>query len=268
MTEANGIEETPVGSPEWRETETRHTIRIMEELCGYRKPTSNLLGHADHFGQGHYVFTAEMPDFIWRINLLHKPTALFPHCDVMRRWYLLNSLLVLKSQPIPENVKALYHNPEYYIAENRHLLATMLGFALLEELSFRLTQKWDEHGVVQKPINYPRLKNEKGKQRTYEADDRITDLRHKLILMEEALPSNMQLFLADMNKKLEDWGSIDGISQQPRDLYTRLFDQRNKLAHGSSNDGWEGWLITLLVNCIYLSFDQNFQETGQSNVPA
>jgi|CXWL01.1.fsa_nt_gi hypothetical protein len=268
MTEANRVEETPVGSPGWRENETRHTIRIMEELCGYRTPTSVFLGQAHHFGKGHYVFTKEMPEFIWRINFLHKPTTLFPHCDVMHRWYLLNSLLVLEDQPIPGNVKALYHDPGYYIAENRHLLATMLGFALLEELSFRLTRKWNDHGVVQELINNPRLKNEKGEQRHYKPGARITDFQHKLILMEEALPSNMQLFLADMNKKLEGWGSIDGISQQPRDLYTRLFDQRNKLVHGVSSDGWEGWLITLLVNCIYLSFDQNFQETGQSNVPA
>ena len=268
MIEANGVEETPVGSSEWRENETRHTIRLMEELCGYRKPTSTIPGYAQDFGQGSYVFTEEMLKFIWRINFLHKPTTLFPYCDVMHRWYLLNSLLVLPGLPPPENFKALYHHPEYYIADSRHLLATMLGFALLEELSFRLTQKWDEHGIVHEIIENPRLKNKNGGQRRYKPGDSISNFHHKLILMEEALPSDMQVFLADMNNKLEGWGAINGISHQPRDLYIRLFDQRNKLTHGASSTGWEGWLITLLVNCIYLSYDQNFQETGNPNVPA
>lgn len=268
MTKANEVEKTLVESQEWRQNEMRHTLRIMGELCGYREPTSSVLGEAHDFGQGHFVFTQEMPDFIWRINLLHRPTTLFPYCDVMHRWYLLNSLLVLRAQPRPENLKVLYHDPGYFIAENRDLLATMLGFALIEELSFRLTQKWNEHGVVRELINNPRLKNDKGEQRTYKPGARITDFHHKLILMEEALPPNMQLSLADMNKKLEGWGAITGISQPPRDLYTRLFDQRNKLAHGASSNGWEAWLVSLLVNCIYLSFDQNFQEAEQSCVPA
>lgn len=268
MTEANGAEEASMGSPLWRQNETRRAIRIIEELCGYQKPTSVFLGSSDHFGQGNFVITQEMPEHIWRINLFYKPTTLFPHYDVMHRWYLLNSFLVLPGALPPENVKAFYHDPGYYITEHRHLLATMLGFALLEQLSFRLTKKWDEHGIVHEIINNPRLKNEKGEPRPYKPGKRITELHHKLILMEEALPSDMQKVLADMNKKLEGWGAIEGISHQPRDLYTRLFDQRNKLFHGASSEGWEGWLITLLVKCIYLSYDQNFQETGQPDVPA
>ena len=267
MTKA-GAEEAHVGSPQWRQNETRRTIRIMEELCGYRKTTSVILGTSYHFGQGRFVVTQEMSEYIWRINFLHKPTALFPYCDVMLRWYLLNSLLVLPGLLPPEGVNAHYHDPGYYITENRHLLATMLGFALLEELSFRLTKKWDEQGKVHEIINNPRLKNIKGELRPYKPGDRISNFHHKLILMEEALPSDIQVFLVDMNKKLEGWASIEGIGHQPRDLYTRLCDQRNKFSHGASSEGWEGWLITLLVNCIYLSYDQNFQEIGQSNVPA
>lgn len=267
MIEANKVEEPTVGSPEWRSRETKHTIRLMEELCGYRKPMSPVFGEVTDFGQGSYVLTEEMPEFIWRINLNHKPTALFPHSDVMRRWYLLNSLLVLRDQPPPTNVKAMYHDPGYYIADNRHLLSTVLGFALIEELSFRLSQKWDEQGVVKVDIDNPRLKSETGRQRKYKAGNPISSFHHKLILMEEALPPNMQAFLFDMNKGLAGWGAIKGIRQQPRDLYTRFFDQRNRLAHGARCDGWDGWLISLLVNCIYLSFDENFQEAGQPNVP-
>lgn len=257
-----------MGSPEWRLREMSHAIRLMEELCGYRKPMSPVLGWATDFGQGSYVFTEEMPQFIWRINLFHKPTTLFPFYDVMHRWYLLNSLLVLGNQPLSENVNATYQDPGHYIAASKHLLATVLGFALLEELSFRLSQKWNEQGRVQVPIDNPRLKNEAGDQRPYKAGTLISSFHHKLILMEEALPADMQAFLVGMNKKLEGWGLIGGVSQQPKDLYTRFHDQRNRLAHGASCDGWEGWLISLLVNCIYLSFDQNFQETGQSSIPA
>lgn len=267
MTTTNYSEGALVGSPEWRQNETRHTFRIMGELCGYRKPTSPVLGEAHDFGQGHFVFTREMPDFIWRTNLLHRPTALFPYIGVMHRWYLLNSLLVLNEPPRPDNLKAQYHDPEYFIADNRELLATMLGFALIEELSFRVTQKWNDHGIVPELIDNPRLKNEKGKQRTYEPGTRITDFHHKLILLEEALPSGLQLSLVEMNKKLENWGSIAGVKQPPRDLYTRLTDQRNRLAHGTRSGGWDGWLVSLLVNCIYLSFDQNFHDGEQSRVP-
>ena len=261
MNETNRVEELLVGSPEWRLHETRHTIRLMEELCGYRKPTSPILGEATDFRHGRYVFTEEMPKFIWRINLFHKPTTLFPHNDVMRRWYLLNSLLVLEDRSPPTNVKAMYHDPGYYITEHRHLLATVLGFALLEELSFRVSQKWNEQGEVRVKIDNPRLKDRVGGHRPYEAGKTISNFHHKLILMEEALPPNMRVLLADMNKKLEGWGLVDGVSQRPKDLYTRFHDQRNRLAHGASCYGWEGWLISLLVNCIYLSFDKNFQET-------
>lgn len=268
MTEANSVEEPPEGSPEWRLRETQHTIRIMGELCGYRKPTSPVFGEVTDFVQGSYVLTKEMPEFIWKINLRHKPTTLFPYSDVMHRWYLLNSLLVFRNQPPPMNVKAKYHDPGNYIADNRHLLATVLGFALIEELSFRLSQKWDAQGVVKDDIDNSRLKDETGRQRKYKAGKPISNFHHKLILMEEALPPNMRALLFNMNKELADWGAIKGVSQQPMDLYTRFFKQRNRLAHGARCYGWDGLLISLLVNCIYLSFDQNFQETGRSSVPA
>ena len=258
MTEANRATEPPVGSPAWRLHETKHTVRLMEELCGYRQPTSPVLGFATDFGQGSYVFTEEMREFLWRINFVHKPTNLFPHIDVMHRWYLLNSLLVLSQQPPPENVKATYHDPGYYIADNKNLLATLLGFALIEELAFRLSQKWNEQGKVQVLIDNPRLRNEAGIQQKYKEGKPISNLLHKLILMEEALPPKMQKFMADMNKKLEGWGAIDGITHQPKDLYTRLYEKRNSLAHGGTCIGWECWLISLLINSIYLSIDENF----------
>ena len=166
MTETNRIQEPAAGSPEWRLREMRDTVRLMEELCGCRKPSSLFHGVAHDFGQGYYVFTEEMPKFIWRINLFHKPTTLFPYNDVMHKWYLLNSLLVLRDQSPPMNVTALYHDPGYYIADNKGLLATVLGFALLEELSFRLSQKWNEQGMVKVVIDNPRLKNEAGDQQS------------------------------------------------------------------------------------------------------
>ena len=97
MTETNRIQEPTAGSPEWRLREMRDTVRLMEELCGCRKPSSLFHGVAHDFGRGYYVFTEEMPKFIWRINLFHKPTTLFPYNDVMHKWYLLNSLLVLRT---------------------------------------------------------------------------------------------------------------------------------------------------------------------------
>lgn len=260
MTEAN---EPPVGSQEWRQQETSHTIRLIEELCGYRKPTSPVLGYAQDFGQASFVFTEEMPQFIWRINLFHKPTTLFPHIDVMHRWYLLNSLLVLESQPPPMHVNTFYHDPEYYIADNRHLLATMVSFTLIEELAFQLSKKWDEQGIVTVLLDNPRLKGKSGNKRLYNVSEQISSFHHKLILLEESLPPNIQAFMFDMNKKLKGWGAIAGIDHQPKDLYTRLNEKRNSLAHGSTGYGWEGWLISLLVNYIYLSFDENFPATGQ-----
>lgn len=219
-------------------------------------------GLAYHSGQG-YVFTEGMPQFIWRINELHKPTTLFPLNDVMHRWYLMNCLLVLENQPPPTNGKPQYLDPGYYITESRHLLATVLGFALLEELSFRLTKKWDEQGVVKVLIDNPRLMDRHGNKRPYKVNSTISSFHHKLILLEESLPPSAQMRLSNLNKKLEGWGAIAGIDHQPKDLYTRLHGQRNRLAHGADCNGWEGWLISLLVNYIYLSFDENFPATGQ-----
>lgn len=261
--------EPPLYSTAWREQEAKHTVRLMGELCGYRKPSSKVFGEAHSFGKGHFVLTEELPAFLWRTNLHFKPTTLFPFCDVMHRWYLLNSLLVLKEAQVPDGLKVLYHNPGYFVTDNRHLLATILGFALLEELSFRLAKKWDSEGLVTIEIDNPRILDSSGKPRKYKVGSRLSDFRHKLILMEEALTDeDLRTFLVDLNKKLEGWLSIQGVKQEPRDLYTRLYDQRNRLAHGASNSGWEGWLISLLVKCIYLSYDENFVQMQASGGPA
>lgn len=172
------------------------------------------------------------------------------------RWKTMNDILRLRYQPPAALSRRLRYEAE--------AVAALVGFPLLEEIARRVTNAWDEDGVLN--VDIPKTAGlfrvtSKGKRepKTYKSGDRIVDLSHKLILLKNSLDPNLQKTIENIDERLSQ-SPLDGVEYPLVTFFERLEMFRNLVSHGRRFEGIEAWLITLFIAMLYFWLPQSDEE--------
>ena len=166
--------------------------------------------------------------------------------DAIERWQLMNQLLIQglqNSQPFSR------------VTRNATTLAALVAFPTLEEIARKLSQRWDEDGIVKEPIVTEDgvvdwQENGTTSPHTYKSGNRIVLLSHKLQLMQRSLDPRLAAILNSLSAVMQR-SMITGIEQPMSPLYDRLEYFRNHWLRGRRYEGWEALLVSMLLALIY-----------------
>src|SRR5260370_21058932 len=142
---------------------------------------------------------------------------------MIQRWRTLNSLLIT------------YYRPDVPVREDLQGelpgLAALLSFPLLEEIARRVSNSWDENGLlnvaVPKEFGLSRIDSKGNRQaKTFKKRDRIVHLSDKLLVMKATLSEDFQQGIESLDQRLSV-SNIEGVSMPHVTLFERLEDFRN-----------------------------------------
>jgi hypothetical protein len=219
-------------------------LRLIAELTGLVQPRTPVRGSMISAPAAYFVSDEHYEFVAWLIRSLEE-FGDYP----IEKWNTLNHLLLLGGEVRFPRSRRLDHDPAWVLTNKAPFLASIVGFGLIEYVAMLRTGIWDNLGKVLVEVRNPRVVDN-GKLCIYKPGRRITNLRHKLVLLDESLGVTRDAFIALRDKLTKDWGRPQPTDHD-RDVYDRLTDTRNRLMHGSSNEGWEGWLLTLISFVVY-----------------
>jgi hypothetical protein len=196
--------------------------------------------------------TQESLDYLQELELAPPVSEVF-WPEGMSRWKTLNDVLKLRYRPLPGLPERLRFDAPG--------VAALIGFPLLEEISRRVSQAWDEDGVlnidVPESMGLWRLTSEgKREPKTLKKGKRIVDLSHKLFVMKTFLDINLRQTIENLDSALST-SPIAGSEVPHVTFFERLELFRNLWSHGRRLEGNEAWLVTLFIAMLYFWLPQS-----------
>jgi len=237
---------------------TAEQIRL---LFGISACTEKPLKSYAQFGYHGYAIRVYAEHIAYLNSLTALLSAHVPVFDgtTVARWKAVNDLLVAGfSQAKLGTVN---------ISDQIPAMAALVAFPTLEEVSRRLSSRWNEEGRLLDVVPISdgvSTWNPDGssKPKSYKAGDRIVLLSHKLQLMHRSLHPDLAWLIGDLDKFLQR-PTIQGVAQPMSPLYERLQYFRDHWSHGRRFEGWEALLVSLLLALLYFGTAlSNHQRVG------
>lgn len=230
------------------------TIHQLKVLFGDVEGKGNRLSFATEFGTNGFCFSffEEHIGFLEHLNSVLRPNHVFDFI-LIERWKVANDLINFFYSDLSEAEAPLQLNNIKNDALNLSAIST---FPIIEEVARRISGFWSEDGIIIKdlPVDlvFESIKSNGEKEtRKYKKDkNRIVDLSHKLILLEQSLHEGLQMLMQSLDKRLKV-PFISGIDIEMTSMYSRLEYHRNMWLHGRKFDGIIGLFNSLLLALIY-----------------
>jgi hypothetical protein len=230
------------------------TMVALNLLLGLESTTEQPSVWYNQFGYHGYSINiyAWHIDYLNALNLVLQPELPVFDADAINRWKLINELLLTgfvtaTTAPVSGSDNLSRQFPA---------LAALAAFPTLEEVARRISNRWDEEGLVLTDILESegiiewKPDGEPAKPKSYKKDHRIVVLSHKLQLMDLSLAPELRRTIASLDAVLRR-PMIDGINSPMSPLYSRLQFFRDQWVHGRRFEGWEALLISFYLALIY-----------------
>ncbi|MCA2919883.1 MAG: hypothetical protein IM445_07280 [Microcystis sp. M015S1] len=227
-------------------TQTVHELKLLlGQLDGQNQPFLWFQQFGYH-GYGISVHTSHL-HHLAALNGYLAPDAPAFDNGAIERWKLVNDLLLEGLQPQPDGASR--------ILTSARMLACLTAFPTLEEVARNIASRWDEEGLVLRPVTISdgvsTWKPDGSREpKTYKAGQRIVVLAHKLQLMHRALDPRLANILATLDTAFQK-PLVSGLDQPMSPLYERLQYYRDHWLHGRSFEGWEALFVSFLLALIY-----------------
>ncbi len=232
-------------NPDWY-NRTTTTLNLMLNTT---PAAPGVLQWFQQFGTHGYSFCiAEVHiEYLRDVNSAIAPESAVFNFEMIQRWRTLNSLLITYYRPdvpVPKDLQGELPG-----------LAALLSFPLLEEIARRVSNSWDENGLlnvaVPVELGLSRIDSKGNRQaKTFKKGDKIVDLSHKLLVMKATLSEDFQQGIESLDRRLRV-SNIEGVSMPHVTLFERLEYFRNMWLHGRRFIGIEAWLVTFFLAMLH-----------------
>lgn len=206
-----------------------------------------------------------------KLNEIIESNNLWLTPELLKRWKIVNQLIIEHIKFSFKEIDSGFPNSSSLrglpiLLNNSLIIASLVAYPLLEETARKISNAWDDDGkMLVKTYNDtdsnipPKAIVTQGK--SYNLGEPIVSLFHKLQIMKQFLPLELQSHIEDLDARLRK----SPIQGQQCDVFPPLFrglkNNRDKLLHGREFDGYEAVYISLLLAMIY--FKPNEQEIAQ-----
>lgn len=191
--------------------------------------------------------------------------------ELLKRWKIVNQLIIEHIKYSFKEIDSNFPNSSSIqglpiLLNNLLIIASLVAYPLLEETARKISNVWDEEGKMLIKIyndtdstKPPNAIVTQGK--SYNNGEPIISLFHKLQIMKQSLPKELQSHIEDLDARLRKSPIQGDQSDVFPPLFRGLKNNRDKLLHGREFDGYEAVYISLILAMIY--FKPSEQELTQ-----
>jgi hypothetical protein len=224
---------------------------VVEDLaafCGARRPVpSKCLVWSTHFGGARPSYTLDEKHVqnLYSIAKSQVPTNEIFDSSAVSRWKTMNGLAV------QGHVTHGSLGPDVPL-EQAMPLATLLAFPLLELVAQRISNAWDNDGVLLLDVPAEAgLLSKSGAPKTPAKGSSLFGFADRMQLLRWKLPSDCREVLDAFDSRIARPDvNVPGASPAPP-LFYRLASRRNAWAHGHAYEHGEAYLLCLLTAFFY-----------------
>ena len=224
---------------------------VVEDMAAFagrkRKLPSHFVLHNYQFGgpRPSYFLDRRHVENIYSISKANIPTTFCFSETIISRWKMMNSLLVQR------HVANGSLGPDVDVNAGS-MLATLIGFPLLEQVAQLWTGAWDDDGRLRVDIDESvGLVDQSGKPRTSKTGRRLAMFGDRMLVLRSRLSADFRAGLDMFDKALAS-PEFPGATEN-RPLFQRMSSRRNAWMHGGAFEEGESYLPSLLMSFFYVA---------------
>lgn len=244
-----------------------NTVIVLKCLMG--DLTSNRGGQIifkDRFDSFHVSITEIHLHFFNALNSSISTNVWLDH-ELLARWKIANQLIINHISYSFNEITTGFPNiqnrdGQNILQEKSLIIASFVAYPLLEEIARRISNAWDEDGIItintwkNDDPNNPLGAIVTNRREPYKKGSPLSNLSHKLQIMKQFLNSETIPLINDLDNRLRRSPFQGDSSDVFNPLFDNLMKNRNKLLHGRDFDGYEAIYISLIISIIYSKLSQ------------